>query len=76
MSNTKKVICAEDLRKRIVEDRQIRGKAFAAVMRHLEEAAPVKVCCHNCGRMVEGDCHGVFARCNDRLNGKDAKGKM
>ena len=52
MSDTKKVIYAEDLRQRIVEDEQIRGKAFAAVMRHLEEAAPVKVCCFGCGGIV------------------------
>ena len=54
MSDTKKVIYAEDLRQRIVEDKQIRGKAFAAVMRHLEEAAPVEVCCPNCGHPGTG----------------------
>lgn len=45
--DVKKLIDPDVLRQKIVEDPQIRGKAFAAVMRHLQEAPVEK---------VSGDC--------------------
>lgn len=47
MDNMKKLVDADVLRQKIVEDPQIRGKAFAAVMRHLQEAPAEK---------MSGDC--------------------
>ena len=49
MPDTEKVIYVEDLRQRIVEDKQIRGGAFAAVMRHLQETPAVELRCVHCG---------------------------
>lgn len=37
-----KRIYAEDLRQSIVDDKQIRGQAFAAIMRHIEAAPAVE----------------------------------
>ena len=41
MDDMKKIVYADDLKQAIVEDRQIRGKAFAAIMRHLQAAPAV-----------------------------------
>ena len=41
MEGNKKLIYAEDLRQAVVEDKQIQGKAFAAIMRHLNAAPAV-----------------------------------
>ena len=54
MSDIKKVIYADELRQRIVEDKQLRGAAFAAVMRHLEAVSPAEPrrVCPYCGEFV------------------------
>ena len=41
--DVRKLVDADALRQKIVEDPQIRGKAFAAVMRHLENAPVVEI---------------------------------
>lgn len=55
MPDTEKVIYVKDLRQRIVEDKQIRGGAFAAVMRHLQTVQPAKpgTVCPCCGAVTE-----------------------
>lgn len=57
----KKIIYAEDLRQVIVEDKEIRGTAFAAIMKHLNAAPDVErcVCCGEIipeGRQVCPNC--------------------
>lgn len=54
MDNMKKLVDADALRQKIVEDPQIRGKAFAAVMRHLEAVSPAEPrrVCPYCGEFV------------------------
>jgi predicted amidophosphoribosyltransferase len=41
MTDKKKIIYADDLQKSIVDDVTIKGSAFAAIMRHLQDAPAV-----------------------------------
>ena len=42
MADKKKIIYADDLQKSIVDDVTIKGSAFAAIMRHLQDAPAVQ----------------------------------
>ena len=53
--DVKKLIDPDVLRQKIVEDPQIRGKAFAAVMRHLEEAPEIATPAEQARNDNEGD---------------------
>lgn len=44
MIEKKKLIYAEDLRQAIVADKEIRGKAFSAIMKHLNAASTAELC--------------------------------
>ena len=57
MAAKNKIIYADKLQKAIVDDVSIKGRAFAAVMRHIQEASAVEVVHGSWVKQVEDDCY-------------------
>ena len=70
MAEKKKLVYAEDLRQAIVADKEIRGKAFSAIMKHLNAAATAELCV--CCGVIIPESRQVCPNC-ERGNEEDGK---